>query len=217
MRRSFKQFLIESPLPDDWNHAIFDENISFNKRVAYAKQHAAQIGSGSARVCFIIPYQGRDTVLKIAKNKKGMAQNEHEAGCFGDYYLKNMGIVIPMIDYDEDNEQPTWIHVEKASKAKDSDFVKVCGGKLSDLIAHALKVTGKPGYSNGNPDKISDENEFAYDFANLIGNYDLPIGDFGRLANWGIYDGNPVIIDLGLNDDIYKEHYTKKPKTNNWY
>ena len=141
MRKSFKQFLLEAPLPDDWDKDIYNDRIPFNKRVQYAKDRAAKIGTGSSRIAFKIPYQGRDTVLKIAKNKKGMAQNEHEVQALSDYYLNKIGITIPMIDYDEQSATPTWIHVEMARKATKADFKKHTGGTIEDLMAYAYKVT----------------------------------------------------------------------------
>ncbi len=216
MRKTFREFyyetLLETPLPDDWDAALFNERVPFAKRIRYAKERAARVGSGSSRVAFVIPYEGRQTILKIAKNRKGTAQNQAEADMMNDYYLRDLGIAIPMIDYDEKNPEPTWIHTEFAQKAKDSDFIKACGGTLNDLLANALRGCGKQGtrghYSSGNPDKIDDENELAYGLTNLIGNYDIPSGDFSRLANWGIYNGQPVIIDLGLSSDVQAKHYS---------
>lgn len=217
MKQTFRDFynqkLIETPLPDDWDGALFNERVPFAKRIKYAKERSARLGAGSSRVAFEIPYEGRRTVLKVAKNVKGMAQNEAEAEMLNDYYLTSLGITIPIIDYDEAGNRPTWIHTEFAAKAKDSDFIKACGGTLNDLLAFSIRAAGKSGqrgyYSVGNPDKITDdENELAYGLTNLIGNYDIPTGDFGRLANWGMYQGSPVIIDLGLSSDVLKQHYS---------
>ena len=208
MKMSFKQFLKEAPLPDDWDHAIYNPRIPFAQRIKYATARATKIGSGSSRVAFKLPYQGRSTVLKIAKNKKGMAQNEHEAQMLTDYYLKRLNIVIPIIDYDEQSQSPTWIHTEFANKAKPSDFKKQCGGELKDLISYALKVTGKDGPAWGNSEKINEYSDLAQEFVDIIGSYDLPIADFGRVANWGIYEGRLVIIDIGLSYDVYEEHYS---------
>jgi hypothetical protein len=33
-------------------------------------------------------------------------------------------------------------------------------------------------------------------------------GDLARAANWGIYKGKPVIIDVGLNTDVLSQHYS---------
>lgn len=212
-REFYNKKLIESPLPDDWDGDIFDERISFAKRINYAKERAAKVGAGSSRVAFVIPYQGRQTVLKIAKNVKGMAQNSAEVDMFNDYYLTGLEITIPMIDYDEKNSSPTWIHTEFAQKAKPSDFVKACGASLDVLIASALYGCGK---TRINPGKIDEENELLTSLIDLIGNFDIPHADFNRIANWGIWQGSPVILDLGLSSEVLADHYTPKRKNNNW-
>lgn len=209
MKQSFKQFLKEAPLPDDWDKNTYSEKTSFAKRLAYAKERAQKIGSGSSRVAFIIPFENRKTVLKIAKNAKGMAQNEYEAQMLSDYYAKGLGITIPMIDYDEQSSRPTWIHTELAGKAKNSDFIKACGGTPNDLVAYAKSVLTPNRVLFGDPNKIDKESEFAQAFMDLIGNFDMPPDDFSRLANWGIYQGNLVIIDVGFNSDIQKQHYSR--------
>jgi hypothetical protein len=40
-----------------------------------------------------------------------------------------------------------------------------------------------------------------------MGDFDIMAGDLQRLANWGLYKGHPVIIDLGFDSSIYKSHY----------
>lgn len=217
-KQTFKQFLIEAPLPDDWDGDIYSERIPFRKRVAYAKERAKTIGTGSARVAFVIPYQGRDTVLKVAKNRKGMAQNEEEVQLLGDWYLRNNGIIIPMIDYDEASASPTWIHVEKAQKAKNSDFKRIMGfSNPSQLIAYAIQATGNTGTEYGRPwkyetipDNIDEENENVQAFVDYVGNYKPILGDYGRLANWGVYEGRLVIIDIGLTQEVFDSHYSGK-------
>ena len=221
---SFKKYLInEMPLPADWDKGTFNNRTAFAKQIRYAKERAQQVGAGSSRVAFVLPYEGRQTVLKIAKNPKGLAQNEHEAEKFSDYYLQGLGITIPMIDYDEESNKPTWIHTEFATKAKDSDFVKICGLNLGDTIRYVDAISGRR--PNSMPrDKMeeleqkfeNEDNDFISGLVQLIGNYDIPSGDFTRLANWGIYNGKPVIIDLGLSNDIMTNLYMKKQPANRW-
>ena len=58
---------------------------------------------------------------------------------------------------------------------------------------------------------LHDEDHPNHDYCsalvNIVGNYDLPIGDFTRLANWGVYKGGPVIIDIGLSNDVFTQYY----------
>jgi hypothetical protein len=210
--KSFKQFLLETPLPDDWDSDIYDQAVPFKTRIEYAKKRAEKIGTGSSRVAFVIPYQGRKTVLKIAKNAKGIAQNEAEAEFFRDWYIKDLGITIPMIDYDEKNSKPTWIHTEFAEKAKDSDFRKGTNFTLYNLVHFVIpELTGKTKASltKGHEDEFL-EIDLIDSLVNLLGNYSqIPSRDLERLANWGIYKGNPVIIDLGLSSDVYTRYYSR--------
>lgn len=198
-----QDLLMEAPLPDDWDKSTFSKRIPFARQIRYAKEKAKSIGTGSSRVAFIVPYQGRNTVLKIAKNKKGIAQNIEEISLLNDWFLKGLNLTIPIIDSDEsDEDHPTWIHTEYATKIKDSDFIKLTGLPLYRLMQYAEHMSGRKQYKYLEKDfeKIK-ECEFVDNLTDFAGNYtQVRMGDFGRLANWGLYDGRPVIIDLGLTD-----------------
>jgi len=210
---SFKKYLTEMPLPADWDKSKIGGKNSFKSQIAYAKEKAKKIGAGSSRVAFVIPYDGRNTVLKIAKNQKGLAQNQHEADMFNDYLLKGLNITIPMIDFDEESASPTWIHVEYATKAKDSDFKKLTGLNLGQLVTYCRYISGNfPRLSMNVVSELEEsviECDLVTNLADLIGSWGIPIGDIERLANWGIYQGRPVIIDLGLSKDIWAQFYSK--------
>jgi len=208
------ELLLEVPLPQDWDKSVYKPTVSFAQRVKYAQQRAAKIGTGSSRLAFEIEYQGRPTVLKIAKNKKGIAQNEYEAQMFGDYYLVGMGITIPMIDHDEENDPPTWIHVEKAEKMKPNQFKQFFNGLTPDEAINLVKfMTGKfnirlDSETEARYEEIYESNETINSLVDLVGNYDIEPGDFTRLANWGVYKNQPVIIDIGASSDVIKQHYS---------
>tara|TARA_R110000824_G_scaffold33443_3_gene107175 strand:+ start:93 stop:737 length:645 start_codon:yes stop_codon:yes gene_type:complete len=213
--KTFKQYLAEVPLPPDWDSDTFTPNNSFAKKLRYAQERAAKMGTGSSRVAFNIDYEGRETVLKIAKNKKGLAQNAKEA----DYGLYNMypDITIPLIDYDEDNEYPAWVHMEKADKLRKPQFKSIIGYSFNDfsnmLMADEQRRVGRRvmdytfQVAEEEQEKIK-ESEFFYDVSSLLGNFDIMAGDLGRLANWGMYKGKPVIIDLGFGSEIKKNFYS---------
>lgn len=212
----FSQFLNEAPLPDDWDHGVFSNNIPFARRIRYAKERAKQVGVGSSRVAFVIPYEGRNTVLKVAKNKKGIAQNVEEINLLYDYYLRDLNLVIPVIDTDEKNgDSPTWIHMEYAAKIKDSDFKRLTGMTLDELISFAEQYSGRVSsrYSTNNipeekAEELMEDNELVSSLVEFVGNYtNIPTGDLRRLANWGMYKGRPVIVDMGLTDDSLKYYH----------
>ncbi len=209
-----KDFIAEVPLPTDWDKNVYKPDVSFAKRIRYATEKAKKIGTGSARIAFNIEFEGRDTILKIAKNKKGLAQNEYEAQMLDDSYVVPLGITIPMIDYDEEHNEPLWLHVEKASKVTAAQFKKYFSGMSPvQLLDFSDAMTGQRNMSPEENEKyeiIYEENEAANSFVDLVGNYpDLARQDFDRLANWGIYNGDVVIIDVGANMEIIKTYYLK--------
>lgn len=207
--------LTEAPLPDDWDKEVYNEKISFAQRVRYAQERARKLGAGSARVAFEIEYQGRLTVLKVAKNRKGAAQNEVESQMLEDWHLKSYDIVIPLIDYDEENSYPTWIHTERARKANDSDFKRFCGGTLEEVCIAALYYSGQAYQywfaKNVKEEdlKVDSENDTVQGLIQIFGNYGMPAGDIMRLSSWGIYKNAPVLVDVGLSQDVYRDHYSR--------
>lgn len=206
--------LTETPLPPDWDKSKFKSSTPFAQRVRYAQERAAKIGTGSSRIAFEIEYEGRPTVLKIAKNKKGIAQNEYESQMFSDYYVTGMGITIPMIDHDEENDPPTWLHLEKAEKMKPNQFKQFFSGLTPDeMMEVVMYMCGKLPSNRFSSEQIErfndiyEDNELINSMVDLIGNYDIATGDFARLANWGVYNNSPVIIDIGGSSDVIAKYY----------
>jgi hypothetical protein len=49
--------------------------------------------------------------------------------------------------------------------------------------------------------------EYANVLADLHSSFDIELGDFARAANWGLYNGKPVVIDVGFNSNVQKQYY----------
>lgn len=214
----FKDFLKESPLPDSWDKNKFTGRITkstFDDMLAYALERARSVGKGSSRMAFKIDYEGRDTVLKVAINQKGIAQNKQESMYLNDTYIKKLGITIPIIDYDTDNFKPRWIHTEIADEFDESIFIKETGVELKDFVLFCKREVFPPKlYSKEKHEEISSkinkDSNLYKSFMYLLTRYhDLEVGDLIRGANWGIYKSKPVIIDIGF-DSISKALYTLK-------
>jgi hypothetical protein len=204
------ELIFETPLPDDWDKEIYDPRVPFKKRIAYAKAMASRVGQGSSRIAFKIPYQGRDTILKVAKNRKGVAQNEAESDVLNDYVIDQIGIMIPMIDHDENGF--TWIHTELATKVTLAQFKAACGGSPDDLVEYAARRFPndykKRGYTGTSQIKnINPEADLTERFIEYVGNYIPNISDYVSINNWGLYNGNIVIIDVGFNDDVQQLYF----------
>ena len=219
-----EEVIDEMPLPADWDPQQMRQGATtFKSRLAYALERAKKLGTGSSRVATTIEYEGRPTVLKIAKNQKGLAQNSVEADILSDGYASQLGILIPIIDYDEQNREPSWIHTEMATKANEKQLCSLLKcPSLTFLVNYATSITGKKRYlglPQGYADKLREQGmsdddietctEYANKLAELNSSFDVELGDFTRAANWGIYNGNPVIVDVGFNSNVLQQYYKR--------
>lgn len=215
-----EEFIQEAPLPGDWEQDQMQvrKGTTFRSRIDYARQMAPRLGSGSSRVAFIIDYQGRPTVLKVAKNRKGLAQNLEEVSILKDGYLGRLPIVIPLIDFDgESGQDVSWLHTEMAQQVRnEAQLEQWFGGNLAQLIEYSKTIIGKWRPSRyktlrehqaaiiasienkgGSEEQLNRFTETAEYIADLVNNSSIDAIDFTWYKNWGWYQGRPVIIDLG--------------------
>ena len=190
---------------------------SFAGRMKYANQNLQRIGSGTGRVVYDID---GEKVLKLAKNQKGIAQNETEAGA--GYYRDTQHIVTEVFDSADDN---SWLISEKAKKVNEKRIKELTEiPSLNDLYYFLRNFKDqndgkrKPFGQDKEIEEFFWENEFAQDLQNFIANYAQTPGDMGRPSTYGevLRDGQPTIVltDYGLNDEVYDTHYSpnRKPK-----
>ena len=216
--------LLESPLPDDWDKSQFNKkDNSFKSILEYCKERAKRLGQGSSRVAFEIEYEGRPTILKIAKNSKGILQNEKEVNILEDRYFSHL---IPMIDYDTENPEPMWIHMEKAEKVTKQNCTKyVIDHNFFHFVSTINLHTRYKVYNNTAADNfakyLKEEKNIIFEdhpqyeeilslfdtVFGLVDSYDIIAGDFLQYNNWGIYDDDLVIIDLGFDKETLKLYY----------
>ena len=218
------EVFLEAPLPDDWDASELGPKNSFERRLMYALDRAEKLGTGSSRVAMIIEYQGRDTVLKVAKNKKGFGQNAAEVSILKDGYAQQMGLLIPLIDFDGDHGNIHWVQTEKAEPIQSAQqLAKLLGvAKVEHIIGLAEFVEGNRRHryympvsffrsaqreAGFNDDQIDDAMNIANDIAELKRSYDLVTDDLLNHRNWGIWKGKPVIIDLGFTHAVHQNYY----------
>ena len=201
----FKNYLTEMAYPTTFNSDHFKALRTPTARKKYANEKLlGKLGQGSSRAVFKID---DDKALKVAINVKGYGQNEAEYNIF-DHYSKRIVAEI----FDGDFESFTWIESEIAPKPTIKEFRDITGLASPELVwKYAFNVHESGNYDI--PDEVK-ENEFANDIVELIGNYGLPIGDFGRLSSYGkaMRDGKPTIIvtDYGLTKDVLDTYYRPK-------
>jgi hypothetical protein len=214
-----RDIIDEAPLPDDWDKTMLTPQQSYKKRIEYVVQRAQKVGRGSSRTAFTIQYDNRPTVLKVAHNDKGMAQNKVEVDVLEDGYASQLGIIIPIIDYDTDHPQPAWIHTEHATKTNARQLCKLMQcDKLDYLVDAAKNMLGKRTRYHNVDDHIlklygEDGLEIFHDYAqrlaDLSGSNKLELDDFSTAENWGLYNGQPVVIDVGLTPEVFSNYYKK--------
>ena len=209
-----RDIITEVPLPGDWDSSAYTKEKSFAFRVRYATARAKKIGTGSSRVAFEIEYKGRPTILKIAKNKKGMAQNEYEIRTLNDWYVVDLNITIPIIDSDEiDEDNPTWLHTEKADKMTPTVFKSHMGGldefDLNYFIKWSLGQRKDPPLpmSIEEAQELLENNKTLHSLMDFAGNFDIELGDLVRRGNWGLYKNKPVLIDVGGSSEVMQTYY----------
>lgn len=202
---------INEDYPTGFNKSEFEKIKSFQGKLNYAVTHLKKIASGSGRAVFKID---DSKALKIAKNKKGLAQNGVEA----EAYMQNYDIVTRTYDKDQND---FWIEAELAKKLTPTRFKQLTGVSLDDadkFIRHEhLKHTGhkQPFFKMDNIEEMQN-NEFLIDVISLMHDYDMPSGDLGRLSSYGevIRDGKPkvVIVDSGLTNSVFNDFYKVGPR-----
>ena len=96
----FKRLMQEMSYPTTFNMDEFKSLTSFQKRIEYCKQRLRRLGAGTSRIVYEID---EEKVLKLAKNGKGVAQNQEEIKLGADYYANSCGCCAEVYDYDDIN------------------------------------------------------------------------------------------------------------------
>ncbi len=139
------------------------------------KQSYAYLGSGSGRKVFDL---GDGNVVKVAKNRKGIAQNKAE------YDISKAGAPELFARIAQVSEYFDLLIMEKAEKLTDFSVV----WKYFDVKNHRELFNLKQ-------------------FKDLPNTYGLLPNDFVRRDSWGTIDGRPVIIDYGFTVQVRNRYY----------
>lgn len=216
-----RETMEEMAYPDSWSWETFKSLKNFNQRKQYCDTHLEYLGSGSGRIAYLVD---DDKVLKLAKNKKGKAQNEAEVRFFNDGYVaESYGseYLARVFEYDEDG---LWMEMELVSKIKKSDFEVEFGVSIDDFDHAAIMISFQhrhlsvfrnlkswifDEFNNGD---LEESNPKLYSLLSLCqtmeGDFGYMVGDLSRISSFGrAKDGRIVIVDYGLTWDIYQNYY----------
>lgn len=134
------------------------------------------IGSGSCRDVFDL---GNGFVVKIAKNRAGIAQNKAE---YRISQRDNSGIFARIVQASNNFDL---LIMEKAEKLYNIEYVW-----LYFNVRNEKELVDLP------------------EFQNIKRKYNLVLGDFERKSSWGIINGRPVIIDYGFTKYVSRKYYS---------
>lgn len=172
---------------------------TFMARKKYAEKNLSHLSSGSSRLVYLT---GEKTVIKMAKNDKGIAQNKAETNPkMKSKYLNK--ILSHAKDY-------SWLEtnfLEKITTKEFEDMTDISFEDFCESISYGLKdVSSSSKKKPKNFDKIKKSD--IYKEIDRIGTeFDLMPGDIERISSWGTKDGVPILIDAGLTKKVYKEFY----------
>lgn len=203
--------------PASFSFQEFDNITSYAHKIKYATQHLQRLSSGSSRVIFKID---DEKVLKVAKNIKGLAQNNTEQ----DYYIQqwHSDIVAKVFKVGDEvkNVGPFYLEMELARKITPKRFQTILGISVDEIgkyLLHMSVLHGKRryGYWDDNARVAElDEMEFVRELWEMIQNFNMAYpGDFSRINSYGevLRDGEPtvVLVDFGLSHGVWMDYYAK--------
>lgn len=207
--------LREMAYPQTFNFNEFMALKSFATRVKYCNDRLKFLGQGTSRRVYMVD---NEKCLKLAKNKKGVGQNEAE----NDGYLQSLHLCPTIYRYDHNG---LWIEAQLAKKAKESDFKRLLGydwNVFCSWIEYTAKLYTKRSLYRGENDELFTSDEFeswVYDNDNVFSRVNQYMTDFAlesygdlqRISSWGVVSENGkerlVLVDAGLNDSVGRDYY----------
>lgn len=198
---------LNEAISDEFSFETLKSLPSFNQRLTYCKEHLGpNIGQGSSRIVFQLT---DEICLKLAKNEKGIAQNELEFRNSEDYYIDNL---FPKVFDESDSENYLFLVSEYVLPAKKSDFKIVENVSFDDFITILMNLNWNKRLTQ-EENNIYEESYLIRDVYDYSMNYNVPIVELTRIQNYGlVYRDNQatiVLLDSGFNDDIYQQHYSR--------
>jgi hypothetical protein len=193
----FHKFATSIPLPEILKELSSLE--TFKDRVAYAEKHLKHLSSGSSRVIYIT---SDNQVLKLAKNERGIAQNIAEG---------NPKMVSKYINkttkQDKDGIWKISPFLDKITEKEFQQMVGIPFKHFSEAISYGLQDVS--GNSHPKPEGFEAvaKTDLYQELVEIGERFHLMGGDLGRVSSWGREDDHPVLLDAGLNRQIYDFYY----------
>lgn len=194
----------------------------YKARIHFVNDNLTLLGKGSSRVVY---RYDKFKVIKIAKNYKGLKQNEIETY----YKYKKFNYITNVLDFDNDTttNEILWILTEYAIPLKTQEelynLLGIIEPQFKNLIYYLDKIIinknnietsegrtpntsillkTKELMNEKNPNLFEEIVEMTEKFS---------LTDIFYYDNWGYLTRKnkitPVILDLGMNYEVFKNHY----------
>lgn len=220
MQKTNRIYITESQYKRIFKEAAFDDfNVeqlrqikSLKGREQFCRRMLGKpIGRGSSRLVFQI---SDEKVLKLAMNRKGLAQNAAEA----DWGAQRYG-VLPTLFEDDDNGW--FIVTEYVLPAKEDDFEYCLGITFEEycqFVIFAFNQYSRRKYQcsmeNSRFQELLENSEWLEKLYGYLTDYQPPFGDLTAINNLGLCNRNGeaeiVILDSGLTNEIWNEYYSSR-------
>jgi len=190
--------------PDSKDLRVVLKNIekieTYQARKKYSEKNMKHLSSGSSRIV----YKTNDgTIVKVAKNDKGIAQNKAESNP-----KKKSKYLNTIISHAKNY---SWMETHYLEKITVKEFEEMTGLNFDDFgeaIRYGLKnVSGNTDTTKPKNFAEVEKSEIYKDVKDVGLKSDLMPGDLARISSWGSRDGRPILIDTGLTKEVFEKFY----------
>jgi hypothetical protein len=207
--------IVAEDYPTSFDHNVFKTLNSFAKRKEYCDQHLQKIAQGSGRIVYAVDNK---MVLKLAKNARGIAQNNVESSLGNDSYIEDICATV----YDS-HPDDHWLEMERAKKLTPQRFKQLLGfdvQQLGNYLYNYDQENNSGRYRRSvdpNQVELIRNHDITRSLIELITNFNLMPDDLGAITSYGevMREGKPdvILVDFGYNDEVYMDYYAKPGAT----
>lgn len=219
----------EAKYPEGFSLDTLRNQGSLAAKTRYMAQFGLfKLGAGSSRVVFVADDK---LALKLAKNKKGLAQNRLEVELTEEF--RSAGFENLIAEVQSYDPEFLWVESERSLRAPSAeDWGRYMGFGPRKAFEILMALSDSRTYAKNKTKKevldelalrgviASKEKEMLLgghplmDLNTAIEKFNLLIGDINRPSSWGLVikpDGQKkvVLVDYGLNRNIFNTHYRR--------
>jgi hypothetical protein len=172
---------------------------TYQARTKYAEKNLKHLSSGSSRIVYETPDK---TIIKMAKNDKGIAQNKAESN--PKMKSKYLNEIISQA------KNFSWLETHYLEKITEKDFEKMTDidfNDFGDAIRYGLKDVSESSKSKPKHFEEISKSDIYKEMKSVGEKFKLMPGDIARISSWGTKDDRPILIDAGLTKEVFEKFY----------